>query len=308
VNYNCDFLQTYLDRALGINNVQVSCAPVGGLYFPGFAEDRGDAELSPSLFSDFSDGVATPKAVDEVGYTYLAALQKRYIPPSCVEAHTEEPWKCLSVAVMAASVQRRMYLVQYATDPSAMGALGLEGPRCATCNNTDHTTCEGRRYIAYWHRAAKATFNSIRQTKPDDGFFLASCIVHTEGINWGGQVSIQGYTSFDGLADWFFYQTGSAGAAPRFLEDDCSNPWGGPCNPTCQTVLSEDGESKGFGGFQTFEQQQAPAPPDCCESLLQTLCGAADNCRACAMGNRVRLQEAGCDRPQIQQWCRPAAR
>jgi len=299
VFYNCDFLQAYLDEHLGDKAVQVSCAPVGGFYFPGSTEDQEDALWPPSIYSNFVEGVISSADEMELESNYINALQQRYVPPACTAANENEPWICTTTAAIAGSIQSRMYVVQYTMDKNAMSNRGL----APTLSNT----CLGRQYIAYWGRAIQETFDLIRNNpnKPNDGFFLASCLDHTAGIKFDhkeseggdGGTLIQDYTSFDGVADWFFNREGNAGAAPRFLEDDCSaNPWGGACNPTCLDWL-------GFGNFQNAQQ---PAPDDCCENELQHLCGAADDCEACVRGDVLRLQQSGCGRAQVGQWCRTA--
>merc|ERR1711953_797453 len=93
-------------------------------------------------------------------------------------------------------------------------------------------TSQEKEYLAYFGRAMRNSTNQVLK-KPADGLFLASCALHGEGLCVGrvGTTKVKGFTSAQGLGDWFSGRT----TVPAVLVDDCEMvPPGLPCNPTCR--------------------------------------------------------------------------
>jgi len=212
---NCDFLQDKLG-SMGVS-AKVSCAPLGGWYVPGFTEDQEDSELPPSTWPNWSVG-QTGGLVTGSSYQ----LYQSYLHPDCARAHSSNAYLCGSVSILYPYIKAPMYVMENNYDYSQLfGVLGL--PKRSS------TSARGQEYIAYFGRSMR---DSTRQVlaKSGDGLFLPSCFDHTDGLGVGGTTKLKGFTSIQGLADWFF----GRGAVPAILMDDCDMASPGlPCNPTC---------------------------------------------------------------------------
>merc|ERR1712232_646720 len=188
----CDFLQEKL-ASLGVD-AQVSCAPLGGWFVPGFAEDQDDPELPPSSWAKWSVGET---GGDDDG---AFQLKQSYAHPDCLKAHSaDEAGKCGSASVVYPYIKAPMYVIQNNYDYAQIsGVLGLSKKKMSEPH--------AQEFIGYFGRAMR---NSTQQilAKPGDGLFLASCFDHTAGL-WGaggnGNTKVQGFTSEQGLGDWFF--------------------------------------------------------------------------------------------------------
>lgn len=300
VFHNCDFLQSFLNEvgpALGIADVQVSCVPVGGWFMPGHTADHPDDDLvGPSLYSDFSAGVATDSAPQT---QYANALWHKYLPPNCV-ADTEnvpEPWMCGLATAIYKSISRPMYVIQNMFDELGLSSqLGLA--------RSGYQSCPGQEFIAYVGDAMKESAKAVKdrfEEKQTDGLFLASCFDHTKGIKFGFSTTLQGHTSKDGVASWFFGDNDNVPHVPRILEDDCQSPWGGPCNPTCD---------QWYGGYSNLHDALVNLCTECA-TKRQELCGDLRTgsetrrieCLDCALNHRPQLRQAGCSEDEVANLC-----
>jgi len=210
--HNCDFLQDTLD-SLGVA-AKVSCAPRAGWYVPGFTDDQDDSELPPSSWAKWSIGQTG-------GPDQAVSVQQRYVHPDCAKAHSsQDASKCQSASVVYPYIKAPMYVIENNYDYSQLFA-GFGLPKKSLSNPHE------QEYVAYFGRAMR---NSTRQilAKSGDGLFLASCFEHTDGIDFPGDTKLKGFSSGQGLGDWFFGRK----TVPAFLVDDCGDL---PCNPTCPT-------------------------------------------------------------------------
>lgn len=234
-----------------MGQVEVSCAGVGGWYHPGYTADHPDDVLAgPSNFANFSAGVATDGIQSA---SYLIALNQRYLPPECTAHFPGETYYCVGVTALYPHIQRRMYVAQNMFDYNWLTDIhGLP--------SGDYDTCAGSRFITYVGNAMRETAMTLVPQKPNDGLFLASSLHHTGGIKFSGLdgTSIQGHTSMEGLASWFY---GDANV-PRILEDDCFSQWDGPCNPSDNNIW------KGFDNKTRAEID----PCSACAEKFETLC------------------------------------
>lgn len=285
VLHNCDFLQDFLNEFFGVAQVQVSCVPVGGFFFPGFTADHADTAQAPSTYADFS---ATPPMVthwDEMT-PHINALWQKYLPSTCTNhaSFQDEPWKCGTATAIYQAIQRPTFVVQNQFDKNWLGFnLGMPV--------SHHKTCPGQRFMQYVGSAMNATvsvFNDRVTAGHNDGLFLASCLDHGEGIQYGFDTLVKGFSSKDAINSWFF----DAGV-PRVLQDDCESSWGGPCNPSCD----------GWPGFSSFEHAQLS---QCCADALEESCGVystENECLNCANQNQQNLGAAGCNEEGVRALC-----
>lgn len=103
VFYNVDWLASTLPKAT------VKGAPVGGWYFPGFADDQPDDPWAPpSLYPEWTTNkTGATRAV--VGY--LVALYHVYIHPNCADKEAVR-FHCGSVNVMYKHIKSPLFVLQ----------------------------------------------------------------------------------------------------------------------------------------------------------------------------------------------------
>jgi len=271
---NCDFLQDKV-TSLGLS-AQVSCAPVGGWFFPGFTEDQEDTELTPSTWENWSVGVSGGLVAPDSPNPHLT-----YLHPDCAKAHGKvDAWKCASVSVQYPYTKVSMYIVENQYDTNQISAqLGLP--------LDEYGELHSQEYIGYFGRAMR---NSTQQVvaKPGDGLFLPSCADHVGNLQIGiGHTTLQGYNSSQGLGDWFFGRN----EVPAILIDDCTMTGPGlPCNPSCMGVPSP-----------------SPSPlPLTCTAAVRNFCGDASGkwgCATCAQAHGTELVKAGCTEKIVRGIC-----
>lgn len=294
VMFNCDFLQNFLDNvrgALGMNHVEVSCAPVAAWFLPGFTADNDDFRNAPSTFVDWMNGVTTDW---ELSSRYTTSLWQQRLTTECTawyesEGEQDQAWMCAGVTTLYPLINRRMYVVNYPYDYIWLrGNLGVSGLKLPHGESGEvHGTCDEQAFMAYVGNAMKKTATEMVTNKTgDQGLFLASCYDHTQGLTFrhshqGKAVHVRSYNSLEGVGDWFH----GRGQLPPFLVDDCESSWAGPCNSECHMpVVRATG---------------------CCASKMEELCGddsAYNSCLQCAKRQKFTLQY-WCNEEEVYEYC-----
>jgi len=254
---SCDYLA-------GRVSSEVSCAPIGGMFFPGFSEDQADPDLPPSDFPHYSAGKSGGPFHDAAIYE----LWQEYLHPKCkAKMGASMEWKCTSEAVEYPFIEAPVMVIENMYDTFQLfEEMGLK--------KSDATTTAGKEYIAYYGRAMRNSTDQVIHHpfgKKGDAMFVASCLDHTSGIGTTGSTMLGGKTSLEAIGDWFFKR----GATPELVDTCTMQPPGLPCNPTCPGVVASSH----------------------CEATLRDLCADSHtegDCRRCAAAMRGELREEGC--------------
>eukprot|EP00038_Savillea_parva_P030536 m.78377 g.78377 ORF g.78377 m.78377 type:complete len:475 (+) comp9215_c0_seq2:46-1470(+) len=265
--YNVDWLADTMHWAT------VKGVPVGGWFFPGFADDQPDNQWAPPTNYPEWTNNETGAMIAEVGY--LTALYRTYIHPNCDEPI---PFHCGSVNVMYNHIRAPLFVLQNMYDTNQINSQ-LFMPGCSG----DACTEKQKDFVRYYgHSIRKSTHQILTNERKKDGLFLPSCYAHCEGINIEGTTDINGYKPTELVGDWFFNRNGRN---PYRVVDDC--PEDLPCNAHCKTMVPEP----------------VPPPETQCATELDTLCSRKTGCFACAMLNLRQLLDALCTISEISNLC-----
>jgi len=234
---NCDWLQTEMNQrgpSLGLPAVEVSCAPVGGWFQPGYADDHPEDPMrGPSLFGDWTaePRIQTSLETEHASFSASNDAWMTYLSPKCTNAQNPgEEWRCANQVVLHPFIGPRMFITQNKFDIVAIEKRGLP---CTEPCSTD----QGPEYLKYSGSCLQATLENQTILKPQDGLWLASCADHTENIHHSSSshsTLVQGVGAREAVTDWFFRR----GQLNRKLIDDCVGLL--PCNPMCGEDFTTD--------------------------------------------------------------------
>jgi len=261
---NCDWLQEFMNTygpGLGMEDVEVSCAPVAGWMLPGLSADHEDPKAAPTPYPQWILGeVRTLQQESEFGVAEFIS-QKAYLPVACRAAQIPgEEWRCGMAYVAHPFTAGRVHVSQNKYDfmtkwmEFPAGSWGWSrvhnsGP----VPEDERETCQGQSYMKYYGDAMEASLQEVIASRPQDGLFFPSCIDHVQNVEhsgenldgWGGHawtripVGHEDIDSLQSVTDWFFRRE----EYPRIIVDGCQGELGGPCNPTCLTNIPGGGRS-----------------------------------------------------------------
>jgi hypothetical protein len=311
---NCDWLDQFMKihkAELGMQEVEVSCAPVAGYMLPGRTADHEDPKNVPTPWPQWSIGEVRTTEQEAAFSLVEGELHRAYTNPLCRAAQEPgEEWRCQAAYVAHGYVGPRVFISQNTHDFVHMwmflpsGDFRWNENRDGPLPDDLRETCEGQKFMGYYGNAMENSLLYRMNERPNDGLFLPSCYDHTRNTRYHGtrfdqnyrqRTTINGYDSLQAVTAWFFHQVNQR----VILTDNCETELGAPCNPTCLTHIED-------------------VSADCCLSALQDRCGdslngidsptnrAHSQCLACARQNRHALIDAGCTIPVVQQACNAA--
>jgi len=150
----------------------------------------------------------TWRGVDAIGGQMQAgfSLWNAALHPACVDANTQNPWKCLLAQHTYSFIKTPLFLLQAKYDSwqiqniLQLGCLGwVEVPRC--------TGAELDAFMEFG-TAFLTTINPAI-TSPKDGIWLNACTQHCQSVNnapvlgWTS-LRVNGVTARDGFASWYY--------------------------------------------------------------------------------------------------------
>jgi len=300
---NCDWLQEFLNThgpGLGMQQVEVSCAPVAGYMLPGNTADHEDEKNAPTPWPMWSQGIARTTAEEAEFSLVEGELHKAYTNPKCREEQVPgEEWRCQMVYLAHKYVGPRVFVSQNTHDFVHMwmdlpSGRFRWGPKMGPMPEDLRETCEGQKYLGYYGDAMTTSLLKRMIERKDDGLFMPSCYDHTKNTRHHGtrldddyrtRTVVNGVDALQALNAWFFHRQEER----VLVVDPCEATLGAPCNPTCDTHVADKST-------------------DCCLSALTDLCGAHSGaqCIDCAKEHRADLLAAGCTAasvPLVQQAC-----
>jgi len=302
--HNCDWLQDFMDTygpGLGMQAVEVSCAPIAGFFLPGYTADHPeDPRQMLTPYPSWILDRPTPLQEERYFFSTNLAMFNAYLHPACRLAQDpNEEWWCSHGHVVHEFITSRIHYTQNKYDNDFMrmshfpaGAdlwQSWMGPE----PEDSRETCQGQRYLKYFGDAYEASMRDVISTKSEDGLFLVSCFDHVWNLrhmesdalkshpaNGFGPSVVQGVDSLTAVTDWFF----KTDLHPRVIVDDCESVSGAPCNPTCRP------------------SQRIADVGSCC-SALEGMCGEGAPNRRWTRQTWRRLEQAGCTRDFAEEEC-----
>lgn len=196
---NMDMIASYVTNPSAV----VKAAPQGGWFFPNVTN-----------YDDYTAGSLAPSA----NWATVIPLWTGYINEDCAAAQPSgSEGNCCTMDVSYPFLKTPILAVQNQFD-------SYQIVNSAGCPNDGSPSSNA--YIEYF---GQQQVLSSQQVQPPNGLWLASCLNHTSDTPISSTTVVNGYRNGQVVIDWFF----GINELPHIIFDNCTDPQGLPCNPTC---------------------------------------------------------------------------